>query len=715
MFKNFKGKIKLPKITLKKKTFKNYIEKLPIPKLEKIKWLRKIQFDLSYFNLNTIKSKLIAVLVLLTFLPLLISNIISSIMLKSSIGKSYTNSLKNATANVSYMIDEKYTYYDSLITILSNNKELKDVVKFNTIAASDILHDFIKTNINIKYAFILDNNDNFVCYPEIDKINNSKDVFDRTIKNYSVPLWSNLEYKNNCLYATITKTFYDNDNNILGIIGIIVDISDIQKYSNTLLPYKTGHIIIADNDGIILSSKYKDLIGKSINPSQQNSIFTKKDNIKWVNQVIAGKKGNTTARFLKNKKSISYATNFKLNWRIIAFVETNEISSSSHGMIFIMIFVLLIFGVISILLGTLFSNRISKNIKTIINAMEEAEKGDLTVKSDIKTKDEFLILSNHFNNMLLSMENISKTVKRAVSKTLNTSVKLSSDTEFIHREIDSLNNSIGSILEGTNKQHEAINSINSFSDELYKAVEDLKYFAEKITLEGKHMSCANSNAISSVDELSSKNQLTMKSMDNIKIKIDGLTKNIQNINSILDIINNISSQTNLLALNAAIEAARAGEAGRGFAVVANEIRKLSEETAKSTDYIRKMITDIKNTTFEIEKDSNLIKENINNQTLAVEKTKVSFDDLENSITQIFNAINHFEEKIIHIFNKTNVLKGSLSNISEEADNFKSFAESSAALINEQIGKISDITQQTQELKDVTLELEKSVEIFKCSE
>ena len=61
-----------------------------------------------------------------------------------------------------------------------------------------------------------------------------------------------------------------------------------------------------------------------------------------------------------------------------------------------------------------------------------------------------------------------------------------------------------------------------------------------------------------------------------------LSKAVESIGQVVQMINDIAGQTNLLALNATIEAARAGEAGKGFAVVANEVKHLATQTARAT-------------------------------------------------------------------------------------------------------------------------------------
>ena len=95
-----------------------------------------------------------------------------------------------------------------------------------------------------------------------------------------------------------------------------------------------------------------------------------------------------------------------------------------------------------------------------------------------------------------------------------------------------------------------------------------------------------------IKELNVKLGLNVQATEKVASNIDGLSNKSSLIGEIISTIQSIASQTNLLALNAAIEAARAGDSGKGFAVVAEEIRKLAEKTAISTNEIDDIVKQI---------------------------------------------------------------------------------------------------------------------------
>ena len=81
-------------------------------------------------------------------------------------------------------------------------------------------------------------------------------------------------------------------------------------------------------------------------------------------------------------------------------------------------------------------------------------------------------------------------------------------------------------------------------------------------------------------------------VSSIAEQIMRLSEQTGQISLVSELVGNIANQTNMLALNASVEAARAGEQGKGFSVVAGEIRKLADQSKKSSEKINTLVRDV---------------------------------------------------------------------------------------------------------------------------
>ncbi len=126
--------------------------------------------------------------------------------------------------------------------------------------------------------------------------------------------------------------------------------------------------------------------------------------------------------------------------------------------------------------------------------------------------------------------------------------------------------------------------------------------------------------------------------DRVTDAMSKLQERTNEVFEIIEIIMDISDQTNLLALNASIESARAGEAGRGFAVVADQIRRLSEETKKSTESISAIITALDMNSKEVIDSVKLSVEAADSQNKAIDAVAETAVLLEQKVEQLVEEI-----------------------------------------------------------------------------
>ncbi|MEK7392268.1 MAG: methyl-accepting chemotaxis protein [Fibrobacterota bacterium] len=119
---------------------------------------------------------------------------------------------------------------------------------------------------------------------------------------------------------------------------------------------------------------------------------------------------------------------------------------------------------------------------------------------------------------------------------------------------------------------------------------------ESVSAAIEEMTASVTEIARSADQTRAMTHRALEGARSASIRMNELSTASREIETVIEMIVEISEQTKLLALNATIEAARAGEAGRGFAVVAGEVKELAKGTAEATEDIRKRVEAIRSST-----------------------------------------------------------------------------------------------------------------------
>lgn len=146
---------------------------------------------------------------------------------------------------------------------------------------------------------------------------------------------------------------------------------------------------------------------------------------------------------------------------------------------------------------------------------------------------------------------------------------------IVNQTAESLSESGASVLEATIQQKVAVEQLSTAAEELGATAEQNSQLARSAM-----------NSVRQTNEYLTSSQSDIKELLQAMQDISTLSAEIQSINNV---INDISYQTNLLSLNAMIEASRLGE-DSGFKVVALEVKKLAERSSSAGDSIDKLLS-----------------------------------------------------------------------------------------------------------------------------
>ena len=348
---------------------------------------------------------------------------------------------------------------------------------------------------------------------------------------------------------------------------------------------------------------------------------------------------------------------------------TGKFAYSGRDFAIIQVVAMILIGIYSYLTAKTLNQNMTQKIQHVAQAQSQTE----TVLADIS--------------------HLSEQLKKGIEEIYH-------DLEHLEQAAGATQNAMREVTAGTTDTAQTVQEQLQQTEAIQKSVDTVSSTASDMTGNMQQTITALELGKHHVESLTEKVELSVSNSECVADKLNTLTNYMNEMHSIVELINGITAQTSMLALNASIEAARAGEAGKGFAVVATEITGMATKTKDATTNITSLIQNVTTAIGEVI-------EIIQHMISGIKDEKVAAGVASDSFTAIQNNTYSIQEDIEQLINNIDELKAANQVIAESVQTISAVSEEVAAHATETmnaetenaevLARISDKMQQLVEL------------------